>query len=96
MGGYDRNFCCLGADPSNGGKVSDMRTDATSHHYIGPVADNNRPDEPSIDDIERDLADVEAAMSRLEAGTYWTCEVSGRPLPDSLLESDPLIRRLPS
>jgi len=60
------------------------------------VADNTRPDEPSIDDIERDLADVEAAMTRLESGTYWTCEVTGRPTPDDALESDPLIRRLPS
>jgi RNA polymerase-binding transcription factor DksA len=60
------------------------------------VADNTRPDEPSIDDIERDLADVEAAMTRLESGAYWTCEVTGRPIPDEALESNPLIRRLPS
>jgi RNA polymerase-binding transcription factor DksA len=73
-----------------------MRDDATSHHYIGFVADNTRPDEPSIDDIERDLADVEAAMTRLESGTYWTCEVTGQPIPDEALDSNPLIRRLPS
>ena len=73
-----------------------MRDDATSHHYIGFVADNTRPDEPSIDDIERDLANVEAAMTRLESGTDWTCVVTGRPIPDDALESNPLIRRLPS
>ena len=70
-----------------------MRDDATSHHYIGFVADNTRPDEPSIDDIERDLADVEAAMTRLESGTYWTCEVTGAQIPDEVLTADPVARR---
>ncbi len=43
--------------------------------------------------IEKDLADVEIALSRLEAGTYWTCEVTGEPLSDELLTSQPTIRR---
>ena len=46
------------------------------------------------DRIESDLADVEVALARLDAGTYWTCEVSGRPLPDDLLASKPTARRL--
>lgn len=49
--------------------------------------------EQSLDDIERDLADVEAALARLEAGTYWTCEVTGKPIPDDVLVTDPLTRR---
>lgn len=43
--------------------------------------------------IERDLEGVEAALDRLDAGTYWTDEVSGAPLPDELLASDPVARR---
>ena len=43
--------------------------------------------------IEKDLADVEIALSRLEAGTYWTCEVTGESLSDELLASQPTIRR---
>ena len=43
--------------------------------------------------IERDLADVETALARLEAGTYWTDEVTGAPIPDAVLESNPLARR---
>jgi RNA polymerase-binding transcription factor DksA len=43
--------------------------------------------------IEKDLADVEIALSRLEAGTYWTCEVTGEPLSDELLASRPTTRR---
>lgn len=49
--------------------------------------------EQSLDTIERDLADVETALARLEAGTYWTCEVTGRPIPDEVLAANPLARR---
>ncbi len=46
-----------------------------------------------LDGIERDLADVEVALARLDAGTYWTDEVTGDPLPESLLAEQPTARR---
>ena len=49
-----------------------------------------------LDAIAGDLADVELALSRLEAGTYWTDEVTGEPLPDDLLAAYPTARRNPS
>ena len=49
-----------------------------------------------LDAIEKDLADVETALNRLDAGTYWTDEVTGQPLPDALLEASPLARRNPT
>lgn len=49
-----------------------------------------------LDAIEKDLADVETALNRLDAGTYWTDEVTGQPLADSLLEASPLARRNPT
>lgn len=49
-----------------------------------------------LDAIERDLADVEMALSRLDAGTYWVDEISGQPLPDAVLEANPLARRNPA
>ena len=66
-------------------------------HYCGSMSmstssgDNN--DQTSIDSIEKDLADVEAALARLEAGTYWTDEVTGQPIPDEVLSRNPLARR---
>lgn len=45
-----------------------------------------------LDGIERDLADVEAALARLEAGTYWTDEVTGEPLDDAFLAQHPTAR----
>ena len=46
-----------------------------------------------LDGIERDLADVETALARLDAGTYWSDEVSGDELPAELLAAHPTARR---
>jgi RNA polymerase-binding transcription factor DksA len=57
---------------------------------------NREPEiEPEIDldAIQRDLEDVEAALLRLDAGTYWTDEVTGAPIDDAVLLADPLARR---
>ena len=47
-----------------------------------------------LDGIERDLADVEVALARLDAGTYWTDEVTGVELSHDLLAANPTARRL--
>ncbi len=63
---------------------------------INTVTDpkENSPDSPiDLAAIETDLADVEIALSRLEAGTYWICEVTGQPLSDELLSTHPTARR---
>lgn len=61
---------------------------------MSPVSDaQNIP--LDLKQIETDLADVEIALSRLEAGTYWTDEVTGQPLPDELLAQRPTARRNP-
>ncbi len=46
-----------------------------------------------LDAIERDLADVEVALARLDAGTYWTDEVTGDELPADLVDEQPTARR---
>jgi hypothetical protein len=48
---------------------------------------------PDLDAIEADLADVELALARLEAGTYRIDEVTGDELPDELLAARPTARR---
>jgi len=47
-----------------------------------------------LDGIERDLADVEVALTRLDNGQYWSDEVTGDQLPDDLLADHPTARRL--
>ena len=46
-----------------------------------------------LDRIERDLAGVEAALERLDAGTYWSDEVTGESIPEDVLVVDPVARR---
>lgn len=60
-------------------------SDATPDHAASPSVD--------LDRVERDLEGVEVALSRLDAGTYWTDEVTGAPLTDELLATDPVTRR---
>jgi len=38
------------------------------------------------------LAEVDAALARVEAGTYGICEVCGEPVPDGRLEARPTAR----
>jgi RNA polymerase-binding transcription factor DksA len=54
------------------------------------------PDTPAPLDLDAVLADLDAvehALERLDAGTYFTDEVSGATLPDELLAADPTARR---
>ncbi|MAT06141.1 MAG: hypothetical protein CL424_13965 [Acidimicrobiaceae bacterium] len=44
--------------------------------------------------VARDLDGVEAALRRLDDGSYWTDEVTGEPLPDEVLAADPVARRV--
>jgi RNA polymerase-binding transcription factor DksA len=57
-----------------------------------PAADT--PAALDLDRVERDLADVELALARLDAGTYWTDEITGGMIPDEVLAEQPTARRV--
>ena len=46
-------------------------------------------DKVELDDLARQLDAVEAAMARLDEGTYGRCERCGEALSSSQLEADP-------
>ena len=46
-----------------------------------------------LDSIEQDLDAVEQALDRLAYGTYGIDDVTGEPIPDETLETDPTARR---
>ncbi|MEO8362926.1 MAG: hypothetical protein ABI570_00900 [Ilumatobacteraceae bacterium] len=46
-----------------------------------------------LDEVEAQLDAVEVALVRLEDGTYFTDEVTGKPLDDQLLSANPIARR---
>lgn len=65
--------------------MSDETTPAVAQPVESTVLD--------LDAIERELAGVEVALARLDAGTYWTDEVTGAALPDDVLAQHPTARR---
>lgn len=45
-----------------------------------------------LEDIERQLEDVDQASHRLEADTYGVCEACGEQIPDERLDAQPATR----
>jgi RNA polymerase-binding transcription factor DksA len=62
-----------------------------SRASVDAVTDTDRARQ--LDAVEVDLADVELALARLEAGTYETCESCSGPLGDDVLAVTPASRR---
>lgn len=58
-----------------------------------PRADVETSAPLDLETIEQDLAGVEAALRRLDDGSYWTDEITGEPIPDEVLDADPVARR---
>jgi RNA polymerase-binding transcription factor DksA len=46
-----------------------------------------------LDGIDQDLTDVETALQRLDAGTYFVDEITGSPLSQEMLNDNPTARR---
>ena len=44
--------------------------------------------------IEGELKDIEAALKKLESGTYGTCELSGELIPEHLLLMVPTLKSI--
>ncbi len=57
------------------------------------TTDNSNFDTTLIDAVELDLNDVDAAMARLEKGTYFNDEVTGAVLQPAFIAANPLARR---
>lgn len=71
--------------PSDAGPGNDHGTDSGNDHA-------NDHDGIDLDAIQSDLSAVQAALDRLNDGTYWTDEVTGDAIPDHILERRPTVR----
>lgn len=80
-----------GAEP-RGDRVAHM--DVDDNFADSAAATAERSEKLALISTERErLADVEAALARMDEGTYGTCEVCGRPIPEARLEARPLSAR---
>jgi RNA polymerase-binding transcription factor DksA len=59
---------------------------------VGTETFEREKDLSILEQVEAELADVEHALRRLDDGTYGTCEVCGKVIPDDRLEAMPAAR----
>ena len=78
--------------PTRTGNVGSV-TDSPQHPPVRPPDADTTPEPLELVAIERDLAAVEAALPRLDDGSYWVDETTGDPIPDAVLAADPVARR---
>jgi RNA polymerase-binding transcription factor DksA len=59
---------------------------------VGTETFEREKDLSILEQVEAELADIEHALRRLDDGTYGTCEVCGKVIPDDRLEAMPAAR----
>lgn len=86
------------AQPASGPDQATAQPESDQVSQMPQVTETNQHDLATDDTldlamIEADLDGVSAALERLDAGSYWTDEVTGEPIADELLAADPIARR---
>lgn len=62
-------------------------------HDTSPSSGSDSANSLDLDQIDVELDAVEIALVRLENGTYFTDEITGKPLDEQLLTNNPIVRR---
>jgi RNA polymerase-binding transcription factor DksA len=72
----------------------DIQEEAAGQHPAdaASVTEARSRDLGLLEQIEGELHEVEEALNRLDQGTYGTCVVCGRPIPDDRLQANPTAR----
>ena len=79
-------------DETENESVSEL-SDIDQHQAdIGTETFEREKDLSILEQIDAELGDVEWALKRLDDGTYGTCEVDGKPIPEERLEAMPAAR----
>src|SRR5947209_4706614 len=79
-------------DESENESVSELSAIDQHQADIGTETFEREKDLSILEQIDSELDDVEWALKRLDDGTYGTCEVDGKPIPEDRLEALPAAR----
>ena len=84
-------------DPSAPGgwdvTASDMKVDTADDNEVADKFGELEENAGIADKLESQLAEVRAALERIEKGTYGICEVCGEPIEPGRLEANPSARQ---
>jgi RNA polymerase-binding transcription factor DksA len=80
------------ADETESESVSELSAVDQHQADIGTETFEREKDLSILEQIDSELGDVEWALKRLDDGTYGTCEVDGKPIPEERLEAMPAAR----
>ncbi len=78
-GGFDTTSGGIETDPADENELADK---------FEEIQDNNAV----VANLEKELEEVKAALSRIDAGTYGISEKSGKPIERERLEANPSAR----
>lgn len=79
-------------DESEDESTSELSHLAQHSADIGTETFEREKDFSILEQVEAELADVDRALQRLDAGTYGTCEACGGSISDDRLEAMPAAR----
>jgi len=79
-------------DESESDSVGEISSYDQHQADMGTETFEREKDLSILEQVESELADVEHALRRLDDGTYGTCEVCGRVIPEERLEAVPNAR----
>ena len=80
------------SDESETENVSELSSIDQHQADLGTETFEREKDMSILEQVDAELADVEHALQRLDDGTYGTCEVDGKPIPEERLEALPATR----
>ncbi|WP_456391621.1 TraR/DksA family transcriptional regulator [Nitratifractor sp.] len=74
--------------------LSDSAEGAEDSGDVAELDAQNAIDQRLLEDLKRQLAEVENALKKIEEGSYGICEKTGKPIPVERLEAYPAARTL--
>jgi RNA polymerase-binding transcription factor DksA len=79
-------------DESEDENLSELSAVDQHQADVGTETFEREKDISILEQVDAELTDVEYALKRLDDGTYGTCEVDGKPIPEERLEAMPAAR----
>ena len=92
LDGVRSTFDGEGLDQSESESLGELSSYDQHQADVGTETFEREKDLSILEQVEAELADVEHALRRLDDGTYGTCEVCGKQIPEERLEAMPATR----